>query len=156
RYRSCRVTLVVRTASVEELDAIYAMGVDAWSERESLEAYLAGCRASAKYQRGRWFVLANGAELLSSLIMYSLGESMAGIGSVATPPALRRRGHASALIRGVVTQLEQGGIDTVFLFSDVAPGIYRRLGFEPLPAPLQRKAGSVCMLRSPRFDAIVR
>ena len=43
----------LREAKVHELDAIYAIGFDAWSEGLSYEKYLSTCRDSKKYQAGR-------------------------------------------------------------------------------------------------------
>ena len=72
--------LVARLAKTEEFDRIYMMGFDVWSDGASEEDYLVGCRASPKYAKGTWYVLANEDQLVSSLITYNLGPNIIGIG----------------------------------------------------------------------------
>lgn len=136
----------VREAAQADLDHVYMMGFDAWGEGQAENVYLEQCRASPKYKRGRWYVLEDErGELLSSLITYKLGPGTAGIGSIATPPALRKRGLAARLIKDVLALLTREGAKTVFLFSDIAPEFYESLGFRKLPASLQRYPKSACM-----------
>jgi len=125
------------------------MGYDVWSEGQELGAYRLSCRESPKYRLGEWRVLDDeqGAPA-SSLILYRLDADSAGIGSIATAPAERRRGRAAGLIAGVLESLDRQGVKHVFLFSDIAPRYYERFGFEALPVEHQRKPGSVCMVRS--------
>lgn len=124
------------------------MGFDAWSDGKDAPSYLAACRSSPKYREGQWWVLSKSAELLSSLIVYRLGDGAAGIGSIATPPGVRGRGHASRLINGVIAELEQAGqTGIMFLFSDIEPSFYSKFGFVALPEEQQKKPGSVCMAR---------
>jgi uncharacterized protein len=56
------------------------------------------------------------------------------IGPVYTPPALRRRGYASALVAGLSAELLAAGRRFCFLYTDLANstanGIYRRMGYE--------------------------
>jgi GNAT superfamily N-acetyltransferase len=57
-----------------------------------------------------------------------------GVGAVFTPPALRGRGYASAMI-GVLLDAERAaGSDIAYLFSDIHPAFYERLGFVALPS----------------------
>jgi len=56
-----------------------------------------------------------------------------GIGAVYTPPALRGRGFASALVRAVLDEERQGGARAALLFSDIGAAFYRRLGFARVP-----------------------
>lgn len=145
------MTTAIRRPEPGEMDAVYLAGADVWQGDLSRADYLAGCRASPKYARGSWRGLFKGAdapaELLAALIIYELHPGVFGIGSVATPPERRGRGHASALIQRVVAGLESDGARAIFLHSDVAPTLYERLGFVALPAELQRKPGSSCMVR---------
>jgi len=58
------------------------------------------------------------------------------IGPVYTPPELRGRGYASALVAGTSQQLLDGGKRFCFLFTDLANptsnGVYQRLGYRPV------------------------
>lgn len=58
------------------------------------------------------------------------------ISYVYTPPALRGRGYASALVAALSAQLLAAGNRWCFLYTDVANptsnGIYRRIGYEPV------------------------
>lgn len=124
------------------------MGFDAWAEGRRFEAYLAECAASPKYARGRWLALADGDQLLSALIVYDLGADAAGLGSLATAPERRGRGHASRLVALAADAIEAVGKTRLFLFADIAPEFYARLGFVALPERHQKKPGSRCMVRA--------
>lgn len=145
--------MTIRRAELEEYDQIYLMGSDVWSEGESLESYLEGCRDSDKYRMGRWFVLSIDGELNSSLIVYEkcfgLPDGFHGIGSVATVPQARKRGHASNLVRGVCEELRKSGSTGVFLHSDISQDFYEALGFETLKFSESGQSAQ-CMLLS--FD----
>jgi uncharacterized protein len=58
------------------------------------------------------------------------------IGPVYTPPELRRRGYASALVAELTKKLLDGGRKFCFLFTDLANptsnSIYQRVGYEPV------------------------
>lgn len=160
--------MTVRTASATELEAVYRMGYDAWGEGLALDAYLAACRASPKYAAGVWWVLAGeDGRLESSLLAHEIplpsGAPAAGLGSIATPPELRGRGHASRLIAEVIRRREESGAEVFFLFSDIDPAFYERFGFQAL-GTCPKKPDSILMararrerleglLRDPRFAA---
>ena len=142
--------LNVRQANHEDLEEIYLMGSDAWSEGVSIASYLDGCRNSAKYRQGKWHVLSVNGKLVASLITYEncfrLPEGFHGVGSVATSIDARRCGYASALIRAVASELEDAGSAGIFLFSDIDPNFYQALGFEVIGD--QKSTGSThCMLQ---------
>jgi N-acetylglutamate synthase-like GNAT family acetyltransferase len=142
------MTAHIRLARPDDMNSIFMMGFDQWSEGKDEGSYLAECRASRKYAEGQWRVLADRGELLSSLITYRFSKTTMGIGSIATPPSLRHRGHASRLVSGVVADLErEEHARTIFLFSDIAPSFYLRFGFTALPPEQQTSPKSVCMIR---------
>ena len=58
----------------------------------------------------------------------------AGIGAVFTPEASRGRGYATAFLGALLDAERAGGTDFVYLFSDIHPAFYERLGFVPLPS----------------------
>ncbi len=57
-----------------------------------------------------------------------------GIGAVFTPPNLRGRGYASALIGALLDSERAAGTEVAYLFSDIHPAFYERLGFIALPS----------------------
>ena len=57
-----------------------------------------------------------------------------GIGAVFTPPEERGRGYASAMLGAVLDAERAAGIDIAYLFSDIHPVFYERLGFIALPS----------------------
>jgi len=56
------------------------------------------------------------------------------LAAIFTPRRLRRRGHASAMLRHVLDGLEAAGDPPVLLFSDIGSAFYERFGFRALPA----------------------
>ncbi len=136
-----------RQASSTELDEIYRMGFDVWGDGAGETEYLRACRGSPKYEKGRWFVLEERGNLLSSLILYDFGEGQFGLGSIATPPAVRSQGYASKLILGIVDEVTGWQKENnLFLYSDIKPAFYEKLGFTPLPPELQKYKDSTCMI----------
>ena len=138
----------LRNARADELEQIYRMGMDAFGEGSSERSYLAACRASPKYRQGSWQVLVEGEQLRSSAIVYLLGDHRVGIGSIATPPDLRGQGFASTLVRRLVAEVEARDADAIFfLYSDIRPAFYEKLGFTQLAPEAQRYRDSICMAR---------
>jgi predicted N-acetyltransferase YhbS len=78
---------------------------------------------------------------------------MCGIGAVFTPPDLRGRGYASALVESLVAGAKAEGALAACLFSEIGAEYYQRLGFEPVPfhdvtvtVKANRKGGAPAML----------
>ena len=99
----------------------------------------------SKHAMVMWFgVHAETSEVLAScetFRMKALQEGKQaisyGIASVFTEEKHRGRGHASAVIRGAMDQLEGATPQTpvsFHLYSEVGAPIYERLGFKPLPS----------------------
>jgi GNAT superfamily N-acetyltransferase len=57
-----------------------------------------------------------------------------GIGAVFTPEAWRGRGYATALLGALLDAERAAGADLAYLFSDIHPAFYERLGFVALPS----------------------
>jgi predicted N-acetyltransferase YhbS len=135
-----------RLAATEELNAIYMMGHDVWSDGASTQAYLDGCRASPKYKTGTWYVLHDKEKLVASLAVYTsefgLQPGYCGIASVATDPQKRGNGYASKLVTAVCETLQSEGAKGVYLHSDIGPSFYESLGFILVSAN-----NSKCMVR---------
>lgn len=141
--------MLVRDATEKDLESIFMMGFDVWSDGSTSQEYLDSCFNSEKYKRGQWKVLTDGQRLLSSLIIYPLNKSWFGIGSIATPVKLRNQGWGSKITLEVSKQLESSArTQAIFLFADIKPEFYRNLEFVPLPSEFQEYQSSTCMLRS--------
>jgi predicted acetyltransferase len=142
------MSLTIRKGSDSVMDQIYMMGFDAWSDGASEEDYLNGCRNSEKYKKGTWYILLDGPQMVSSLIVYNFGETEFGIGSISTPVNLRNRGFASKLIFEVIAEIESEFKKPIFfLYSDISPEFYRRFGFNKISKSAQKYDHSVCMVR---------
>lgn len=142
----------MRKGSPEELNTIFLMGYDVWHEGQSVEAYIQSCYTSTEYEDGEWYVLENPTtkELLSSLILYDFKtehEKIYGIGSVATPPNLRKNGYAKELIQAIISLVmnEKNGT-YLLLYSDIDPVFYEKLGFVKAPDVMQQEEGKICMI----------
>jgi GNAT superfamily N-acetyltransferase len=57
-----------------------------------------------------------------------------GLGAIFTPPGHRRKGYAEKLIKHVIESAKANGASFAFLFSDIDPGYYKKLGFLEFPA----------------------
>lgn len=75
-------------------------------------------------------------KLVSGMKAYDLYGScggrqlrMLGIGAVFTPPELRRRGHAAAMLQAAMDEYRGQGAQAAVLFSDIHAVYYERLGF---------------------------
>lgn len=145
----------VKKAHPTEYDEIYKMGFDVWGDEQGLEIYLEGCRQSPKYKQGTWYVLVDDRGVLySSLIKYSFLDGSCGIGSIATPLAFRKAGHASELIKKSLDLFEKEGIKKTFLFSDIGAAFYEKFGFLQLPLKFQQYKDSICMIRGVKIAEI--
>lgn len=152
--------ITVRRPDESEMDQIYLAGFDVWADKICKDEYLQDCRTSGKYQKGEWWIADRDGRMVSSMIVYrdvfGLPPGSLGLGSVATPPESRRRGNASQLIKTYLDMRQNESVLAVFLFAEVKPEIYERLGFVVLPTELQKYAGSFCMVKCDQetLDAI--
>lgn len=126
------------------LDQIYNQTWEIWSDgltRPDYERYnraqMATAWGAAHLDR---VALVDEGRLLASAKRYRLTLSLGGIdvptvgiGAVFTPPDLRGRGHAAALIELIIGGAEQEGRGLALLFSEIDPAFYTRLGFERVP-----------------------
>lgn len=136
-----------RLAKTGELDAIYLMGLDIWADGPLID-YLQSCHESSKYKTGTWYVLENKKQLLSSLIVYDLGANQFGIGSIATPPELRKNGYAGTLITDVINLIESKNDQVMtFLYSDIKSEFYEKFGFKKIPLEKQKYQTTTCMVK---------
>lgn len=146
---------LIRKPTDHEMETVFLMGYDAWSNGERHDAYLKACRLTPKYRTGEWWVLEDRDGFLASSLLLHRFSDGAGIGSIATEPVRRRKGMAASLIRGVLCALDREGVERVYLYSDIEPKYYEQFGFKALPTAFQQKPGSVCMLRTKDFAGAI-
>lgn len=146
-----------RPAKPEEMDTIFMMGFDVWSESSTAQQYLEECQSSEKYKRGKWFVLENTEKQpVCSLITYNFDNEKIAIGSIATQPDLRGKGLASLLVKKFLDSVTASSEKMIFLYSDISPKLYERLGFMALPEQLQQYQTSTCMVWGDGLNKIER
>ncbi len=118
-----------------------------WGGKRTLETYADDFRAQAAtpYLKRRRFTvgLRVDAQLVSSCKLYDReirwGQKTlraTGIGAVFTPDAFRGRGYASAMLGALLDEERALGHDVAYLYSDIHPIFYERLGFIALPSRL--------------------
>jgi GNAT superfamily N-acetyltransferase len=117
-----------------------------WADGRTYEAYVADFVAAAAAglaRRGHVAGLRDGATVTASCKLYSRemhwGERSlraTAIGAVFTAPALRGRGYATAMLGALLDREVAAGCDVAYLYSDIAPQFYERLGFVQLPSRL--------------------
>ncbi|MDQ2857909.1 MAG: GNAT family N-acetyltransferase [Candidatus Eremiobacteraeota bacterium] len=118
-----------------------------WGAKRTFERYAADLRvfANSSYAKRRQFLrgLRIGGAVVVSCKSYArelrwqaMPLRATGIGAVFTPPAQRGRGYATALLGTVLDAERAAGRDVAFLYSDIHPLFYERLGFRALPSRL--------------------
>jgi GNAT superfamily N-acetyltransferase len=145
------------------LEQILDFTYPVWNEGLSRAAYSQWYAAQLKTAWGRqhlqrFALVDDSGRLLTTAKRYRLDARLdgrdgfvAGIGAVFTPPDLRGRGFARAIIERLVDQEQKAGAMAAALFSEIGPAFYERLGFAPVPLDevtvnVQLKGGSPAML----------
>ena len=116
-----------------------------WGGKRSFERYADDFRtmANSAYGRRRPFtmglrddgVLAASCKTYDRELRWERSSLRAvGIGAVFTPPRIRGRGYATAMLGALLDAERAAGTDVAFLFSDIHPVFYARLGFVALPS----------------------
>jgi predicted N-acetyltransferase YhbS len=134
-----------------------------WAGARTFEQYVAEFHASASSawgkRRFRTVGLRVEGELVASCKRYErvlrCGErtyAAAGIGAVFTPEELRGRGYATALVAAFLDAERAAGTDLAYLFSDIHPAFYERIGFVALPS--RTISLRATMLSAERIDAV--
>jgi GNAT superfamily N-acetyltransferase len=131
--------------SSRQVRAILEESYSLWGAGLSLSDYAAMWDELAGSAWGRrWFGwrawVDDGGRVLSSLKLYrpSLRLEQAAVracalGAVFTPRSARRKGHAAALIRSVLSEARRRGDGPGLLFTDIGTDYYAKFGFVPLP-----------------------
>ena len=133
---------------------VLPLSQELWAGSRSFERYADDFRTAAAMWGSRRFrtvgLEVDGA-LVASCKRYErtlrCGERKyrgAGIGAVFTPPELRGRGYATALLGAFLDAERAAGVDFAYLFSDIHPAFYERIGFLSLPSRLMTlRAGAL-------------
>jgi predicted N-acetyltransferase YhbS len=116
-----------------------------WAEGRSFDDYVADFRAVVESgfgkRRLRTLGFALDGAVVASCKRYQrevrCGDRLmraAGVGAVFTPEESRGRGYATAFLGALLDAERAAGTDLVFLFSDIHPAFYEKLGFVRLPS----------------------
>lgn len=150
------------TAEGDLLEQILDQTYPVWGEGLSRRAYE---QWNVAQTRTRWgaahlkrMALVENGRLLASAKRYHLTTRIdgrrvptLGIGAVFTPPDLRGRGHASALVNALCDEAGRAGAEQALLFSEIGAEFYARLGFATVPLTLcdievERRGGAPAVL----------
>jgi len=118
-----------------------------WGHGRDFARYAADLRtmAATTYAKRRPFLvgLRDGEEFTATCKTYDRemrwGERSlraTGIGAVFTPARLRGRGYATAMLGALLDAERRAGRDIAYLYSDIHPAYYEKLGFVALPSRL--------------------
>ncbi|HEX3548822.1 MAG TPA: GNAT family N-acetyltransferase [Candidatus Elarobacter sp.] len=132
-------------AADEYVRAVLPRSRELWAGARTFEEYVAEFESIAGSAWGRRRFRTIGLRVDGALVasckrydrVLRCGErryKAAGIGAVFTPPELRGRGYATALLGALLDAERDAGTDLAYLFSDIHPAFYERLGFVALPS----------------------
>ncbi len=118
-----------------------------WGNKRSYERYVEDFRdvANSTYGKRRAFTIGmyEDGELVAScknydreLRVHDASLRAVGIGAVFTPARFRGRGYSTAMLGALLDAERAAGRDLAFLFTDIHPEFYARLGFIALPSRL--------------------
>lgn len=142
-------TMTIREATQPERELLFKKAHQVWHKNRTLAEYI---RDNSKEDAfGTRYIIDRGGEIVSSLIILRLGaiigKKVYGIGSVLTPKPHTGKGYATILLKNCLKEIEKDGDALIFLYSDINPDFYKRLGFRLLPKELQKTPKSPCMVR---------
>nr|WP_169727697.1 GNAT family N-acetyltransferase [Acetobacterium dehalogenans] len=141
--------MTIREATQPERELLFKKAHQVWHKNRTLAEYI---RDNSKEDAfGTRYIIDRGGEIVSSLIILRLGaiigKKVYGIGSVLTPKPHTGKGYATILLKNCLKEIEKDGDALIFLYSDINPDFYKRLGFRLLPKELQKTPKSPCMVR---------
>jgi GNAT superfamily N-acetyltransferase len=139
------VLRIVQLSTAEYVRDVLPHSAEMWAGARSFADYAAefGAVSASGFGRRRFRTvgLSLDGELVTSCKRYQrelrCGERTfraVGIGAVFTPEASRGRGYATAFLGALLDAERAGGTDIVYLFSDIGPAFYERMGFVRLPS----------------------
>lgn len=141
--------MIIREATEAERTLLFKEAYQIWHKNRTLAEYI---HDNAKEDAfGKRYVIDREGDLVSSLIVLTLepvlGITTYGLGSVLTPEPHTSKGYAGILLKRCIQQLEKDGEVFIFLFSDINPDFYKKMGFRLLPEHLQKSLTSPCMVK---------
>lgn len=136
---------IVQLTPAEYVRDVLPHSASIWAGDASFADYAAefhaACASGFGRRRFRTLGLALDGDVVTSCKRYQrelrCGERTfraAGIGAVFTPEGARGRGYATAFLGALLDAERDHGTDFVYLFSDIHPAFYERLGFVTLPS----------------------
>ncbi|HSL21113.1 MAG TPA: GNAT family N-acetyltransferase [Vicinamibacterales bacterium] len=140
------------------LDSSYPLWGEGLSRRGYEQYNVAQLATRWGRERLTRVALVERGRVLSSAKRYALDLSIdgkpvrtLGIGAVFTPPGLRGRGHARALLTRLLEQAREEGFAASLLFSEIGAAYYKGLGFTVVP----RDTLKMAIARRPGAPGIV-
>lgn len=135
------MTVLRRALSAADRRRVLAVTHAANASPDPLAHYQAVRLRLPRRHGGVWWLLEDGGEAVCSLMAYPLSFAVGqrvvpghGLGAVATLPAARGRGFATALCRRAIEEAEGEGRRLGLLFSAIPAPFYERLGYRVVPA----------------------
>ncbi|QDR79935.1 GNAT family N-acetyltransferase [Sporomusa termitida] len=138
--------MLFRQAAKAEIPFLFQEGYKEWSKSRTFEQY---CIDNSKDDAiGTRYVIEESGQILSSAVLMRLnsikGKDVYGLGSILTSKNHRGKGYGSELVKKCINLIPNNNI-IIFLYSDINPSYYEKLGFQILPKELQKYENSVCM-----------
>ncbi len=133
--------LEFKEASEEEKSEAFRQVFSVWPHADNPDEHLRRRLSSVQHARASWFV-----GLLEGKVVTSLGaypyqlygpdghRSARFFGAVYTDVAARGRGYAERLLKWVMHEYGNRGVQDFCLFSDIGLHYYEKLGFRALPS----------------------
>lgn len=135
---------LVPLTAPEYVRSVLPHSAQVWAGNRSFPEYVSDFEAlsALTYCRNRFlYGVKEGNDVVASLRVYDReihwgrrSLTACGIGSVFTRPDARGRGYATAMIATLLDAERAAGRDVAYLFSDIHPHFYERLGFLSLPS----------------------
>jgi GNAT superfamily N-acetyltransferase len=134
----------LRPASDADISTILGWTHTLWGGSRTLDAYNQFTRGLLATQWGRErfrFIVGVDAvgEAVCACKRYTFdiwrgpnAATAVGFGAVFTRPEARGRGHAAAMLRGLMDQARSEGVAVALLYSDIGAAYYEKLGFQVL------------------------
>lgn len=138
--------MIFRQAAKEERAFLFQEGYKEWSKARTFEQY---CIDNSKDDTiGTRYVIEENSRIVCSSVLMQLqsisGLAVYGLGSILTSQNHRGKGYGSELIKRCINLVPDANT-IIFLYSDIHPSYYEKLGFQSLPAKLQKYEKSICM-----------
>lgn len=138
--------MIFRETHKEEIPLLFQEGYQEWSKNRTFEQY---CLDNSKDDAiGTRYVIEKNGEIVSSVVLIRLeninGMEVYGLGSILTSKLHRGNGYSIELIKKCINLIHSYNT-IIFLYSDINPLFYEKLGFRILSDTLQKYASSVCM-----------